>query len=411
MKKAFVFHFLFACLLINGYAAQQIANNPESIIVQKALPLFAYIENSPQIDKLVKQDPELLKLAAQQKDRIDLALKKCADVSCLADALQWTQTEISAAGERMIRLSQSSEQFRLFLAKLKKSGCYNLYASYSDPEFIKAAWDNAAGGVNQIMDIYVKGKKPFYAAIDSISFAPNDENFLKNVRNMLAKEMSSANNKNKAFFHFTLHAAVNVLIMNGRDEAARYEPLNEGLNKTAFENLKNVTWDKYQYSAILVPGQGPDKEGESIAPMSIERCKLAAKYYRDGLAPFLIVSGGHVHPNKTPFSEAVEMKKYLVKELSVPENAILVEPHARHTTTNMRNAARLIYRFSMPDDKKMLIVTDPQQNAFLLGMERRFMSELKCVPYRDLKKLTEETSEYYPTKNALQTNSLDPLDP
>jgi hypothetical protein len=26
--------------------------------------------------------------------------------------------------------------------------------------------------------------------------------------------------------------------------------------------------------------------------------------WREGLAPFLIVSGGHVHPNKTAFAEA-----------------------------------------------------------------------------------------------------------
>jgi uncharacterized SAM-binding protein YcdF (DUF218 family) len=33
----------------------------------------------------------------------------------------------------------------------------------------------------------------------------------------------------------------------------------------------------------------------------------------------------------------------MVEKLHVPANAILVEPHARHTTTNMRNTARLIF--------------------------------------------------------------------
>jgi len=409
MKKTFVLHFLFA-LLISGYAAQQNIGNPESIITRKAFPLLAYVENSPQVNKLMQQDPELKKLGAQQADRVRLALKKCEDVACLADAVQWNQDEIAAAGESMARLSQSSEQFRKFLSKSKENGCYNLYASYPDAEYIKAAWDNAARGVNQAMDIYVKGKKPYYAAIDSISFAPNDELFREKIRNMLAREISSKN-RNQLFFHLPLYAAVGALIMNDRDEAVRYEPLNAGMNKTAFESIKNVKWDKYKYSLILVPGQGPEKEGVALDPMGIERCKLAARYYKDGLAPFIVVSGGHVHPNKTPFSEAVEMKKYLAKELSVPENAIFIEPHARHTTTNMRNTARLIYRFNLPDDKKILVVTDPQQNSFLLGMEKRFMTELKCVPYRDLKKISEDTSEYFPVKNALQVNSLDPLDP
>jgi hypothetical protein len=199
--------------------------------------------------------------------------------------------------------------------------------------------------------------------------------------------------------------------LNERDEAARYEPLEEGMNKTAFENIKDIKWDKYPYSVILVPGQGPEKDGVVIDPMSMQRCRMAAEYFKKGAAPFIVVSGGHVHPNKTLYCEAIEMKKYLVKEQSVPEDVIIIEPHARHTTTNMRNTARMIYRFNMPADKKIVIITDSGQNGFIEKMEQRFMMELGCVPYLALEKLSENTSAYYPDRNALQCNPKDPLDP
>ena len=60
------------------------------------------------------------------------------------------------------------------------------------------------------------------------------------------------------------------------------------------------------------------------------------------------MSGGFVHPAQTPYAEAIEMKKALIADFSIPQEAILVDPHARHTTTNMRNAARLLYRYAIP---------------------------------------------------------------
>jgi hypothetical protein len=105
------------------------------------------------------------------------------------------------------------------------------------------------------------------------------------------------------------------------------------------------------------------------------------------------------------------MKKYLMQELHIPERAILIEPHARHTTTNLRNTGRMVYRFKIPDSMKILTVTDSVQNGYIVTMGKRFIDELGCLPYRDLKKISAEESEFYPIKNALQINPLDPLDP
>jgi hypothetical protein len=85
----------------------------------------------------------------------------------------------------------------------------------------------------------------------------------------------------------------------------------------------------------------------------------------------------------------------MVRELHIPEKAILIEPHARHTTTNLRNAARIVYRFRIPDTMKILTVTDSFQNDYINKMDKRFIAELGYIPYRDLKKISAEESEFF----------------
>ncbi len=408
LKKILILFILLSCLLTT-VNAQQKNEHAGLIIESKVFPFITSLKNRPEVLKILIENRELKRLANQHKDRIKIALKQCNDTVCYANAIKWTQDEVTAAGNELIKLSGQNEQFRILISALRASGSYNLYASYNDPEFIKAAWNNVAEGVTHILDVYIRGKQPFYAATDSISFAPDDEGFIKSIKALLESE--STDMDSNAFFEVPVNMAINALILNKRDEAARYEPLEEGMNKTAFENIRNINWKNYPYSMILVPGKGPEKEGITIDPQNIIRCRMAAEYFIKGAAPFIIVSGGHVSPSQTPFCEAVEMKKYMVKELSIPEDAVFIEPHARHTTTNMRNTARMIYRFNMPANKKIVIITDSGQNGFIDKMEKRFMTELGCVPYRELKKLSENTSEYLPDRNALQCNPIDPLDP
>jgi hypothetical protein len=396
------------CLLVNPLNAEQTNDNAGDIILDKAFPFISGLQNNPEILKTITNNPELKKLTLRHKERIELSLRQCKDAGCYADAVKWTKEETAAISNELAMMSEK-DNMKLFIKKLKASGYYNLYVSSPDDEYVKVVWNNVADGVGHILDVYIKGVKPFYEKIDSISFADGNEKFFEDVKGMLAAEAKDM--EARVFFNLPVNVGIEALLMNQRDEAARYEPLNSGMNKTAFEKIRGINWGNYPYSMILVPGQGPEVEGVEIDPMGISRCRMAAEYYKKGHAPFIVVSGGHVHPNKTPFCEAVEMKKYMVKELNIPEDTIFIEPHARHTTTNMRNTARMIYRFGIPADKKILIVTDPVQNGFLLGMEKRFMMELGCVPYSDLKKLTENTSEYLPDRNALQCNPKDPLDP
>ena len=97
----------------------------------------------------------------------------------------------------------------------------------------------------------------------------------------------------------------------------------------------------------------------------------------------------------------------------IPAEAIIVDPHARHTTTNMRNAARLIYRYGIPFDKKALVTTDPQQSDYIENptFEKRCLNELGYLPYRLVRRTSAFDLEFLPQIESLQADPTDPLDP
>ena len=102
-------------------------------------------------------------------------------------------------------------------------------------------------------------------------------------------------------------------------------------------------WSDHPHDLIIVPGYTPPSQAEPIAlhPVGLRRCEQAALDFRAGLAPFVLLSGADVHPEGTPYFEAIEMKRALLG-LGVPEERVVVEARARHSTTNLRNAGRFL---------------------------------------------------------------------
>ncbi len=123
----------------------------------------------------------------------------------------------------------------------------------------------------------------------------------------------------------------------------RYEPLVTSENQKALAALATIDWKAFPFAAILVPGLGPVTLDTPLSEGGRLRCDYARARFDKKLAPLIVLSGGHVHPDRTPYSEAIEMKKYL-RAQGVPESALLVDPHARHTTTNLRNVGRILLR-------------------------------------------------------------------
>lgn len=369
------------------------AMNTDSILVAKNFPLLQHIIGNKKLNKLVLKNKVFKDIALKQSLRTVTALKACKTVGCYADSIKWTKQEISMLNDELLKLNGSSEVFGLTNDALKKS------------------WNDAANGINRIVDVYLAGKAPRYAKIDSISFKPGDAEF-KTQAQELIHSIHADKEGQRLFFELPLKVAVGLLKINGRDEAARYEPLNSGLNGGPFSKIKTTNWNAYKYSLILIPGLGPEEPGVALDPKGAKRCEEGAERYRDGLAPFIVVSGGQVHPFKTPFNEAIEMKKYLVEKLNIPEEAVFIEPHARHTTTNVRNTSRMIYDFGMPADKPVLIVTDNSQSTYIVQkMDKTAIRDLGYVPYEKLRKISEEETEFYPVQKSLDRDPSDPLDP
>jgi len=398
------------CLLLCTASLQAQSFTPdEQVQIRKSFYLLYVLERKSDVHNIVVKNPLFNSVACERQARISKAYSTCTNVSCLTDALLWTPEEIKETGAEFQRLSVSDKDFKALIERLKAEDRYPVYDGDADTAFIRKAWQDVTEGINLICSVYLKGVPPRYPRIDSISFRPSDPAFFQLVKTNLKTIVAAG--KGNAFYKQPLAAALKALTINGRDEATRYEPLYKDKNAAPFAKSRRVNWNAFRYSMILVPGAGPGVDGRSIDSMGMYRCRLAVEAYKKGVAPFIIVSGGHVHPYKTPFCEAIEMKKYITGKLGLPDSAVIIEPHARHTTTNIRNAERLMYLFNMPATKPGLIISDAFQSLAIEKMGIRFMNELGYIPYQSLDRVSATENAFVPSPKAWQQNPEEPLDP
>jgi hypothetical protein len=266
--------------------------------------------------------------------------------------------------------------------------------------------------MNRMMDVYGAGKAPRYREIDAMTYDAASTVWKHDVQ-ILTSVLEDDRENLALFFSPSVRFATELMWLNHRDEAGRHEPLEMKENEAAFRHVASIDWNKFPYSAIVVPGAGNDRPGVHLSPGGKLRDEIAARRFRQGKAPFLIVSGGYVHPERTEYSEAIEMKRDLMTRYGIPAEAIIVDPHARHTTTNIRNAARLIYRYGIPFDKKALVSSDPQQSDYIENalFEKRCLDELGYLPYRLVRRTSQFDLEFFPQIESLQADPTDPLDP
>jgi hypothetical protein len=404
-------------LSLSGVAAAQPLRAPvrlESPVQDKNFYLLSMLERTSGVRDAVNADTTLAGIAAERAAALDKAAKTCSlDLDCYAAAFQWSEAQSKEAGHELADLYRTSTAVRkLADGPLRESGMYVRYQSLGGDQLLERAWADCVHGINRMIDVYGLGKAPRYPAIDSITYDVKSDAWRHIVQN-LAATLEDDRASLALFSSPSMRFALELMWLNHRDEAGRYEPMETGENAPAIRRVKSVDWDKYPYSVIVVPGAGNDLPGFRLSPEGKLRDELAAKRFRDGKAPFLLVSGGFVHPSQTEFAEAIEMKRDLTVRFGIPADAILIDPHARHTTTNMRNAARLMYRYGMPFDRKALVTTDPAQSASIENpaFEKRNLDELGYVPYQLLGRTSPFDLEFRPKLDALQADPQDPLDP
>jgi len=384
--------------------------SPEETVKVKNYYLLSLMQQG-ELKKALQADPVLQALTTKHQEQLQTALKDCKNAGCLLQVLNYPEQDIETASSALRRLFQTSPTLAaLVKEKLKPSGAYYQFNHLPPEEEFIAAWKKDIEGVNYAIAVYGGGKAPHYPKIDSIAFDVHSRSYLNLLYDVVAA-VAADRSKLDLFFGSSLEAALRLLEINERFDAANNEPMTLTENKAAFDRIKTTQWDRYAYSLILVPGAGPEDPNVALSAPGMLRCRVAANRYKAGLAPFIMVSGGAVHPYKTKYIEAVEMKKYLVEVMEVPEEAILIEPHARHTTTNMRNCARIIYRYGIPSDKPAITSTDKYQSYFITNMDGRCQKELGYVPYRLGKRLSDTEQEFWPLPQALQIDATEPLDP
>lgn len=408
-------YILIIALLLN-YTGSFAQENPEvyHTLSKKNYYFLHAIENNREVKEVLSKDRSLSKLLSEQKDQIAQTLeKKENDLHSLIYPYLISEEDSKKISDHLNRIYKESPKFKSFIENdIRNSGAYILYDKLKAKELIENIWRLNAEGINHILKIYGMGEPPQYAAIDSVSYNVKSD-YYKGAIAMWSDHMALEVKEKDLWFNPSLNFALSLLYLNHRDEAARYEPLEELENRKTVEHIKNIDFDHFKYASILILGNGPENYTDRLSALGKLNIKLGVKAYLEAKAPLIVVSGGHAHPFRAKYCEAIEMKKELMKEYQIPENRIIIEPHARHTTTNLRNASRLYSKYGVPLDKAHLVVTNNSHSQYISSnnFKNRCIEELGYLPALIMSKINDTTIEFQPLKNSLQQNPTEPLDP
>ncbi|NYT42892.1 YdcF family protein [Sphingomonas sp. R-74633] len=373
--------------------------------------LLTLLTRLPEYRAAILVSPRLNRIKADRAQRIAAALTSCGAESakCRIDAMLWQPQEIDAIGDA---LASDPRIAGIAARHLRPSGAFQLHAAKDDAGLLRAAWVDAAAAMNRIYRVYGLAEAPRYPKIDSGDFKPDDPAFGR----LLAEGMDIAARgtpDDAPVFAAPLQFALMLLYLNDRELVRVSAPLEKQENAAAAARVAHTDWSRYPYTSILVLGSGPGALGTGISNIGKLRTMRAAQLYREGKAPFLIVSGGAVHPVHTDLTEAMGMKRELVERYGIPASAVLIEPQARHTTTNFRNAARLIFRYGLPMDRPAIVTSSASHITSVVAdsFRQRLDAELGYQPITRGRQLGPYEMEWHALPAALHRDATDPLDP
>ncbi|QHV95191.1 YdcF family protein [Spirosoma endbachense] len=399
----------------NGFQPAYRLLSTENKVADKNYYLLTVIQRTPAVQKLLKRDTTLQTILRKRADLIKAhAQDTCRTPGSLMTGFRWsTNDSLQVITAMQTLYAQNNDIFdKLVNNHLRPSGTYQRFTNLPNKELLMRAWGQYILGINYSIDQFGLGKKMRYPRIDSANYPVNGRYYGTVLKDLFAYLAEQADTMT-LFYQPSLAVAMQLMDVNDRDEPARHEPMEHRDNQKAYAQVKQTIWKNYRYAAIVVPGNGPELTTTPLSPLNKMRLDLVAGRYRKGWAPFIVVSGGYCYPFRGPYAEAVEMKKYLIKRHAIPEFAIIIDPHARHTTTNLRNANRLMIRYGFPADKICVFTTTQSQTEYAnnTAFDERNRRELGYLPYRDKKRISLHDIEFYPTLESLHMDPNDPLDP
>ena len=375
--------------------------------------LLTLFERDPRAHAALAADPTLRAINERSKAALTASLANCRQsTKCVVDAMMLGEADIQAiAGVLGSMAAPGGAMNGLVRGHMRPSGLFQRHAALDDAGLMRAAWLETATGINRLYRIYGLNERPMYA-VDAASY-PADSAELRGLVLTAVETALDDKDRYDLFFQAWTRMGLDMLLINQRDEMVRFEPLERGENRAAYERAGKLDWSKFTYTAIVVPGSGTGDNERDLSAQGALRVRLAVRRYQQGVAPYLIVSGGFVHPIKTPYNEAVEMKKELMAKYQVPASAIIIDPYARHTTTNLRNAVRLLYRAGAPLTRPILVTTAQSQSASIEAeaFRRRNEAELGYQPATVVRRISPNDLIMTPNIVSLHVDLRDPLDP
>lgn len=390
--------------------------------------LLTLLEQTPEALTALNADPALVAIRQAASARALTAARACEatvdaagqDVAegvpsaCTVQALRWTDAERAQAGEAAGRLyDRSAAVRRLVVEHMRPSGRFQRDAALDDRALFVRAWTEAHEAIDRIIRVYALGEAPRYADIDSVIYPVDGryyQGFLVQLVREVARRADQAGPAPRPAYDLPRAFALELMVANKRDDAVRQTELQTRENAATLARLANVRWADFPYAAILVPGYSPEVAYEPLNPAAKLRIRRGVEHFRADKAPVIIVSGGTLRPAGTPYNEALEMKRFLIAHHGVPADAILIDPVARHTTSNMRNAARLIFAMGAPREMKSL-VTGQVSYIGSPGFAARNQRDYGYVPYVLHQRLDFDTYEFSPVPASLHREATDPMDP
>ncbi|WP_293878326.1 YdcF family protein [Sphingomonas sp. UBA978] len=350
----------------------------------RLFPLLSAIGADPAAVARLRARPGI---AAMLADRAGRRTACGQDLTCIAQALVWTPAEAATLVGAI-------------------------------PTDAPAADDGAAAqaqreidGVNVVLRTFGLGQVPRYPLIDGAGMIDPQET---RARLQAAEWLTRTPRAGSAqALDGSVEFALALLDASDRTDAIAFDPLTGGLNAAAFRRAGTLDWKRWRYSALILTGVGPETPDMPLSPFGKYHVRLAAERFARGEMPFIIVTGGRAHPRATRFTEAEQMRTALIDRYGVPADAILVEPYARHTTTNLRNAARMLATLAAPAGMTALIVCNPGQSEMIASpaFAQRNLTELGYAPGRVGQRLSPTELEFQPASASLRVDPRDPLDP
>jgi hypothetical protein len=324
-------------------------------------------------------------VAAMLRARYDRRVACGTDLGCAAQAMVWTD-----------------EEAQVLAAAVAGRGADDGPAAQARREI---------AGINVIVRTYGLGQVPDYPQIDGAGTVDPQE--IRARLQAAAWLSQTARAGSVQALDPSVEFALALLDGSDRTDAIGFEPLLGGLNAPAMKRARGLDWKRWRYSAMIVTGVGPEVADMALSPFGKYHLRLAAQRFAAGDVPLIIVTGGRAHPRATRFAEAQEMRAALIERYGVPADAIVIEPYARHTTTNLRNAARLLMAMGAPMDKDTVVVCNPGQSAAIGSAQfvQRNLAELGYEPGKVGARISPTELEFRPSALSARIDPRDPLDP